>query len=125
LARGYLKIKLAGKMRQAFQCYVAENPEVHISAGISTTKPSLPIGQLGGMAEKALDHAKSHNPPTPVGATPTSRLKTTNHRKNNMEIKLSKTGEKLDPELFNTVAQQAARRIAAMIPEKRITNRPS
>ncbi len=56
------QIKLAGKMRQAFQDYVAGNTEVHFSAGISTTKPGLPIGQLGEMAEKALEQAKAHNP---------------------------------------------------------------
>jgi CRISPR-associated protein Csm1 len=73
------QIRLAGKMRQAFQDYVAGNSEVHFSAGISTTKPGLPIGQLGDMAENALEQAKAHKPPapvgaTPVGATPTSRL---------------------------------------------------
>lgn len=72
------QIKLAGKMRQAFQDYVSGNPEVHFSAGISTTKPGSPIGQLGVMAENALEQAKAHNPNTveaqPVGATPTSRL---------------------------------------------------
>jgi CRISPR-associated protein Csm1 len=56
------QIKLASKMRQAFQEYVARNPEVHFSAGISTTKPGLPITQLGEMAEKALEQAKGHNP---------------------------------------------------------------
>ena len=66
------QIKLADKMRQAFQEYVAGNPEVHFSAGISTTKPGLPINQLGKIAEEALEQAKSHNPS--VGATPTSRL---------------------------------------------------
>jgi CRISPR-associated protein Csm1 len=56
------QIKLAGRMRQAFQKYVAGNPEVHFSAGISTTKPGLPITQLGDMAEDALEQAKAHNP---------------------------------------------------------------
>ncbi|MFI3157763.1 MAG: type III-A CRISPR-associated protein Cas10/Csm1 [Methylococcaceae bacterium] len=56
------QIKLASKMRQAFQDYVAGNPEVHFSTGISTTKPGLPIGQLSDMAEKALEQAKAHNP---------------------------------------------------------------
>ncbi|GAB4253958.1 MAG: type III-A CRISPR-associated protein Cas10/Csm1 [Methylomicrobium sp.] len=56
------QIKLAGKMRQAFQDYVAHNSEVHFSAGISTTKPGLPINQLGDMAEEALEQAKAHNP---------------------------------------------------------------
>ncbi|MGR9046368.1 MAG: type III-A CRISPR-associated protein Cas10/Csm1 [Gammaproteobacteria bacterium] len=56
------QIKLAGTMRQAFQRYVAENNKVHFSAGISTTKPGLPINQLGEMAEDALEQAKAHNP---------------------------------------------------------------
>ena len=66
------QINLAGKMRQAFQEYVAHNPEVHFSAGISTTKPGLPINQLGEMAEDALEQAKAHNPgqvaPSPKNA---------------------------------------------------------
>ncbi|MBE0435626.1 MAG: type III-A CRISPR-associated protein Cas10/Csm1 [Methylomicrobium sp.] len=66
------QINLAGKMRQAFQEYVAHNPEVHFSAGISTTKPGLPINQLGEMAEDALERAKAHNPgqvaPSPKNA---------------------------------------------------------
>jgi CRISPR-associated protein Csm1 len=56
------QIKLASTMRQAFRDYVADNKQVHFSAGISTTKPGLPINQLGKMAEDALDDAKSHNP---------------------------------------------------------------
>jgi CRISPR-associated protein Csm1 len=56
------QIKLARQMRQAFQCYVADNSELHFSAGISTTKPGLPIGQLSEMAESALEQAKAHNP---------------------------------------------------------------
>ncbi|WP_374088517.1 type III-A CRISPR-associated protein Cas10/Csm1 [Methylomicrobium lacus] len=56
------QIRLAGAMRQAFQRYVASNQEVHFSAGISTTKPGLPIAQLGEMAEAALEEAKGHNP---------------------------------------------------------------
>jgi len=56
------QIKLAGKMRQAFQRYVAHNAQIHFSAGISTTKPGLPINQLANMAEEALDQAKAHNP---------------------------------------------------------------
>lgn len=56
------QIKLADEMQQAFQRYVAFNSEVHFSAGISTTKPGLPITQLRDLAETALDEAKSHNP---------------------------------------------------------------
>ncbi len=68
------QIKLANKMRQAFQDYVAGNPEVHFSAGISTTKPGLPITQLGEMAEQALEQAKAHNPLATIGAISTLRL---------------------------------------------------
>ncbi len=56
------QIKLANAMRQAFQHYVSDNPEVHFSAGLSTTKPGLPINQLGDMTEDALEQAKAHNP---------------------------------------------------------------
>ncbi|MGZ8094756.1 MAG: type III-A CRISPR-associated protein Cas10/Csm1 [Methylosarcina sp.] len=56
------QIKLADSMRQAFQIYVANNSELHFSAGISTTKPGLPIAQLGDLAEEALEKAKGHNP---------------------------------------------------------------
>lgn len=56
------QIKLADVMRQAFQDYVAHNAGVHFSAGISTTKPGLPINQIGGLAEQALEQAKAHNP---------------------------------------------------------------
>lgn len=56
------QIKLAREMRQAFRSYVADNPEVHFSVGLSTSKPGMPIPQLGEMAEAALEQAKSHNP---------------------------------------------------------------
>lgn len=56
------QIKLADAMRQAFQDYVACNTDVHFSAGISTTKPGLPINQIGDLAEQALEQAKAHNP---------------------------------------------------------------
>jgi len=56
------QIRLASDMRKAFQAYVADNQQIHFSAGISTTKPGLPINQLGEMAEDALEQAKAHNP---------------------------------------------------------------
>ena len=56
------QIKLADTMRQSFQRYVADNPELHFSAGLSTNKPGLPITQIGDMAETALEQAKGHNP---------------------------------------------------------------
>lgn len=56
------QIKLAETMRQAFQRYVAHNPGVHFSAGLSSHKPGLPIPQVGEMAETALEQAKGYNP---------------------------------------------------------------
>ncbi|WMJ08251.1 type III-A CRISPR-associated protein Cas10/Csm1 [Nitrosomonas sp. sh817] len=56
------QIKLSKQMWQAFQKYVANNEHVHFSAGISTTKPGLPINQIGDLAEQALEQAKAHNP---------------------------------------------------------------
>ncbi len=56
------QIKLASTMRQEFQRYVAYNPELHFSAGLSSNKAGLPIGQIGDMAESALEQAKTHNP---------------------------------------------------------------
>jgi len=56
------QIKLAETMRQAFQRYVAHNPAIHFSAGLSSHKPGLPIPQVGDMAETALEQAKAFNP---------------------------------------------------------------
>ena len=58
----FSQIKLANTMRQAFQDYVAHNPELHFSAGLSSNKAGLPIPQIGEMAETALEQAKAHNP---------------------------------------------------------------
>lgn len=55
-------IELARRMREDFSRYVAGNPGIHFSAGLSMTKPGLPIRQLANLAEKALDDAKTHNP---------------------------------------------------------------
>lgn len=55
-------LKLAQRMKNEFHRYVAENPDIHFSAGLSMTKPGLPIRQLANLAEEALNAAKSHNP---------------------------------------------------------------
>lgn len=54
-------IKLAQRMRQEFRQYAAENPAIHFSAGLSMTKPGLPIRELGRLAEEALEKAKEHS----------------------------------------------------------------
>ncbi len=61
-------MRLAQRMRQEFARFVAANPDIHFSAGLSMTKPGLPIRHLRQLAEEALDEAKEHNPkghPTP------------------------------------------------------------
>lgn len=52
--------KLAKRMADQFQQYVAHNPEIHFSAGMSMTKPGLPISYLAQQAETALEQAKAH-----------------------------------------------------------------
>ncbi len=51
-------IGLAQRMRDDFARYVAGNPDIHFSAGLSMTKPGLPIRHLGQLAEEALEDAK-------------------------------------------------------------------
>jgi CRISPR-associated protein Csm1 len=55
-------MKLAQRMQVEFKRYVGENPQVHFSAGLSITKPGLPINYLADMAETALEAGKKHNP---------------------------------------------------------------
>ncbi len=55
-------IRLAQCMKNEFHRYVAENAEIHFSAGLSMTKPGLPIRQLVTLADEALEAAKSYNP---------------------------------------------------------------
>jgi CRISPR-associated protein Csm1 len=51
-------IGLGQEMRKEFRRYVAENSEIHFSAGLSMTKPGLPVRHLGEMAEDSLEKAK-------------------------------------------------------------------
>jgi CRISPR-associated protein Csm1 len=51
-------IRLAARMREEFTRYVAHNPDIHFSAGLSMTKPGLPIRHLARLAEEALEDAK-------------------------------------------------------------------
>jgi CRISPR-associated protein Csm1 len=55
-------MRLAQKMWREFERFVAGNPDIHFSAGLSMTKPGLPIRHLRHLAEDALDDAKAHNP---------------------------------------------------------------
>jgi len=55
-------MRVAQRMKKEFARYVGGNPEIHFSAGLSMTKPGLPIRHLAGLADEALDEAKSHNP---------------------------------------------------------------
>lgn len=53
-------MRLARHMRGKFREYVAGNPDIHFSAGLSMTKPGLPIRELARLAEEALEKAKGH-----------------------------------------------------------------
>ncbi|GHU08190.1 type III-A CRISPR-associated protein Cas10/Csm1 [Betaproteobacteria bacterium] len=52
--------KLAAEMATRFKAFVAENPEIHFSAGIVTTKPGHPVHALAEQAETALEAAKGY-----------------------------------------------------------------
>ena len=56
------QIRLARYLRTAFQRYVAHNPQIHFSVGLSMYKAGVPITYLAEEAEKALDKAKKDNP---------------------------------------------------------------
>ncbi len=51
--------ELAQKMQQEFKKYVADNKEIHFSAGMVMTKVGVPVPRLGEMAEEALEQAKA------------------------------------------------------------------
>lgn len=51
--------QLAARLKQDFDAYVAENPEIHFSAGLVMTKPAVPAKTLSQLAEEALGDAKS------------------------------------------------------------------
>lgn len=55
------QIQLAARMRNEFQRYVAGNPGITFSAGLTMTKPGLPVRALGELAEDALERAKGHD----------------------------------------------------------------
>lgn len=50
--------RLARRLAADFQRYVAHNPEIHFSAGITLAKPGHPIRALAESADEALDQAK-------------------------------------------------------------------
>lgn len=61
-------LRLARRMKEDFARFVAHNPDIHFSAGLSMTKPGLPIRHLARMAEAALEEAKAHVEPGPSTA---------------------------------------------------------
>ncbi|MBM9536298.1 type III-A CRISPR-associated protein Cas10/Csm1 [Desulfobulbus alkaliphilus] len=56
----YSTQKLVADMARQFKWYVAENPEIHFSAGMVMTKPKHPIHSLAVLAEEALENAKGY-----------------------------------------------------------------
>jgi CRISPR-associated protein Csm1 len=47
-------------MAEHFKTFVAENPDIHFSAGMVMSKPGLPMHTLATQAEEALDKAKGN-----------------------------------------------------------------
>lgn len=62
--------KLAWRMRREFHRYVAENTDLHFSAGIATQKPGAPVHVLAELAEEALEQAKKCTEPGGSQAQP-------------------------------------------------------
>jgi len=56
------QMDLARRLQREFARYVAENPAIHFSAGLSTTKPGLPIRHLAALGEQALEQSKGLRP---------------------------------------------------------------
>jgi len=54
------QMNLALEMRRVFSRYVAGNRELHFSAGLSMSRPGLPIRHLAVRGESALESAKEH-----------------------------------------------------------------
>lgn len=50
--------KLAARLRQEFERYVAGNPGIHFSVGIATLKPGSPVQSMSEAAEDALAQSK-------------------------------------------------------------------
>ncbi|MEX5214292.1 MAG: type III-A CRISPR-associated protein Cas10/Csm1 [Nitrospiraceae bacterium] len=62
-------ISLTQRLRASFKEYVAHNPGLHFSAGLSMTKPGLPVREMGRLAEEALDRAKAYETKPSNGRT--------------------------------------------------------
>jgi CRISPR-associated protein Csm1 len=54
-------IELAKQIKTQFQDYVANNPEIHFSAGLTVMNPKIPIYQLAKIAEESLQKSKRYN----------------------------------------------------------------
>jgi len=53
-------LRLAQRLKNDFEKYAASNLAIHFSAGLSMTKPGLPIRQLAALADRSLEFAKAH-----------------------------------------------------------------
>ncbi|MFU2082407.1 type III-A CRISPR-associated protein Cas10/Csm1 [Gallibacterium anatis] len=56
----YSTQKLAESMYEKFASYVADNPNIHFSAGMVMSKLGLPITKLGNLADKSLEQSKNY-----------------------------------------------------------------
>ena len=53
-------MNLASELRTQFQDYVADNKDIHFSAGLTVMKPKIPIYQLADIAEESLEKSKAY-----------------------------------------------------------------
>jgi CRISPR-associated protein Csm1 len=53
-------VRFAVKLNERFRRYVADRPDVTLSAGIAVTKPMLPVHAIAAQAETLLESAKHH-----------------------------------------------------------------
>ena len=54
--------QLARRMAEKFAAYVANNPDIHFSAGLLISKADIPVPTLAEQAEQALEQAKAYQP---------------------------------------------------------------
>ncbi|MGE4345288.1 MAG: type III-A CRISPR-associated protein Cas10/Csm1 [Geoalkalibacter sp.] len=52
-------VQFAAELRKRFARFVAERPQITLSAGVAVVKPALPVQSIADQAEELLDFAKS------------------------------------------------------------------
>lgn len=53
-------VPFAGELNRRFRAWVAERPDLTLSAGLTLHRPGLPVHAIAEVAEEALEHSKHH-----------------------------------------------------------------